>query len=273
MHTHRVQQAKLPPVLMQAEADQLVQQVNQKNAELNSLNAAVDFQASVGGAIKGTVTDYTSLSGFILLRKPEDVHVFGLVPVLRTRAFELASDGKDFKLLVPPKNKLIEGPDTVTKPSPHALENLRPDVIFEAMIPRRIGPDELVTKTTSNVVRVDPVTHVQQTVPSYTLTVVRQRPHSQELIPLRAIHFSRVDLLPFQVDSFDDAGVLVTEVDYGPFQEMDGVNYPKTITIKRLVDEEYQIVITVNKLIVNSVLTDAQFEVKVPEGVTVQRLE
>jgi hypothetical protein len=226
----------------------------------------------VGGAIKGKVTDYTSLSGFILLRKPDEVHVLGLVPVLRTRAFELASDGKNFQLLIPPQNKLIEGPDTVSKPSSHALENLRPDVFFDAMIPRRIAPDELVTKTTSNVVREDPVTHVQQTVPSYTLTVVRQRPHSQELIPERAIHFSRVDLLPFQVDTFDDAGVLVTETDYGPFQDFDGVNYPKTITIKRLV-EEYQIMITIDKLTVNSQLTDAQFVVKIPDGVQVQRLE
>jgi outer membrane lipoprotein-sorting protein len=47
--------------------------------------------------------------------------------------------------------------------------------------------------------------------------------------------------------------------------------YPSTITIKRPL-EEYQIVITIEKLTVNAPLTDAQFELKLPEGVQVQKL-
>jgi hypothetical protein len=34
MHTHKVQQAKLPPVLKEAGADQLVAAVNRKNSQL-----------------------------------------------------------------------------------------------------------------------------------------------------------------------------------------------------------------------------------------------
>ncbi len=272
MRTHLVKRTVLPPVLKEAEADQLVQAINHLSDSLNSLNATVDFQASVGGAMKGKVTDYTSLSGFILLRKPESVHVVGLVPVLRTRAFELTSDGKTFQLLIPSQNKLIEGSNTVENPSSKPLENLRPGVFFDSMIPRRIRPDELVTLTKANMTREDAVTRQTVTIPEYALTIVRRRKeNSQELIPERVIHFSRVDLSPIQEDSYDGAGAIETEAVLGPFQSFDGVQYPKTITIRRPL-EEYQIVITIDKLVVNSTLTDAQFELKVPDGVQVQQM-
>ncbi len=270
IRTHKVKQAVVPPVLREADAEQLVARINQVGDSIQSLNATVDFQASVGGAAKGSVTEYTSLGGFILLRKPETVHVLGLVPVLRTRAFELASDGKTFQLLIPSQNKLVEGTNAVTKPSKKALENLRPGIFFDAMIPRRISPEELLWLTKSNVSHEDPLTH-QTVPPEYELTIVRQKQHSQQLIPERVIHYSRVDLLPFQTDTYDEAGDIETEADYGPFVDFGGIQYPKTITIKRPL-EEYQIVITIDKLTLNAALTDAQFELKVPDGVQVQRL-
>ncbi len=273
MHTHRVQRATVPPVLLEATADQLVQRVNRVSDSIQTLNATVDFQASVGGAAKGSITDYTSLSGFILLRKPEMVHVVGLVPVLRTRAFELASDGQTFKLYIPSQNKLIEGTNSVTKPSPKPLENLRPAVFFNSMIPPRVSPSELVTLTKGNRKDEDPVTHRTTLLPEYALTVVRRRSEdSQELIPERVIHFGRVDLRPVEVDMYDTAGAVETEIAYGPFASFETIMYPKTITIKRPL-EEYQIVVTIDKLTVNSALTDAQFELKVPDGVQVQHMQ
>ena len=270
--THKVQQAKVPPVLLSAEADQLIARVNKVSDSIDSLNATVEFQASVGGANKGSVTDYTSLSGFILLRKPESVQVLGLVPVLRSRAFELTSDGKTFELYIPSQNKLIEGTNKISKPSPKALENLRPGMFFNAMIPRRISPEELVTLTEGGLKSEDAATHQSVLIPEYELTIVRQKEHSQQLIQERVIHFSRVNLMPFQEDTYNSAGAVETEAIYGPFVDFGGRSYPKTITIKRP-QEEYQIVITLDKLVVNSQLTDAQFELKVPEGVQVQQLQ
>lgn len=159
----------------------------------------------------------------------------------------------------------------MTKPSTHPLENLRPNLFFESMVPRRIGPDELVTLTKATSTHEDPLTHEKIALPEYALTVERRKQNSQELIPERVIHFSRVDLLPFEVDSYNQAGEVETETDYGPFMDFDGVPYPKTITIKRPL-EEYQIVVTIQKLTVNSNLTDAQFELKVPDGVVVKKL-
>ena len=271
-HTHRVQKTAVPPALRDADADQLVSMINNLSDSIQTLNATVDFQASVGGASKGKVTEYTSLNGFILLRKPEMVHVVGLVPVLRTHAFELASDGKTFRLLIPSQNKLVQGSNVVGKPSAKPLENLRPGLFFNSMIPRRIKPDELVTVTKSDLTREDPSTHVVTTVPEYALTIVRRRSaESHELIPERVIHFSRIDLTPIQEDSYDGAGAIETQAVLSGFQNFDGVQYPKAIAIRRPL-EEYQIVVTIEKLAVNTILTDAQFELKIPEGVQIQQM-
>ncbi len=271
-HTHRVAKSAAPVALREADADQLVSMINKISDSIDTLNATVDFQASVGGATQGKVTEYTSLGGFILLRKPEMVHVVGLVPVLRTHAFELASDGKTFELLIPSQNKLVEGSNQVSKPSTKPLENLRPGLFFDSMIPRKIRPEELVTVTKVDVPRENPLTHVKTTVPEYLLTIVRRRSgESHELIPERVIHFSRVDLMPTEEDSYDNAGAIATQALLSSFQNFDGVQYPKVITIRRPL-EEYQIMVTIEKLTLNGPLTDAQFELKAPEGVQVQRL-
>jgi outer membrane lipoprotein-sorting protein len=48
--------------------------------------------------------------------------------------------------------------------------------------------------------------------------------------------------------------------------------YPSTVTIKRPL-EEYQIVLTVENVKENQILTDDQFVVKVPDGTQTQNLE
>jgi outer membrane lipoprotein-sorting protein len=54
--------------------------------------------------------------------------------------------------------------------------------------------------------------------------------------------------------------------DFGSFQ------YPTTIILKRPL-EEYQIVLTIEKVTENMELEDAQFQVKVPEGTKIQKME
>ena len=106
-HTHSCSSPNWPGVVLDAEAPQLVEAVNLPlSTQVTSLSATVDFAASVGGAHKGKETDYTSIHGYIRMRKPEMLRVLGYLPVVRLRAFDLASDGKTFTLLIPPRTAL-----------------------------------------------------------------------------------------------------------------------------------------------------------------------
>jgi outer membrane lipoprotein-sorting protein len=271
VHTRRVKQAKMPAVVMTATAEDLVKAINDHCQDIHSLSATVVFQATVGGPRKGKEKTYTSFNGYILLRKPESLRVIGLVPVLHTRAFDMASDGQTFMLWIPHDNKVFEGPNTVTKQSPNTLENFRPNIFSDSLLINCIRPDDLVTLTSDTDTKIDPKTKQLVIQPDYDLSIVRRKGDSQELIPERVIHFDRVDLRPYQEDIYDPNGAIQTQAIYGPDQTFGPVKFPGSITIKRPL-EEYQIVIAFQKLITNLKLNDDQFELKTPRGTIVQEL-
>jgi outer membrane lipoprotein-sorting protein len=272
VRTRTVKQAKMPGVVMTATADELVQTINKQCQEIHSLSATVEFQATEGGPRKGKEKTYISFSGYILLRKPESLRVIGLVPVLHTRAFDMASDGNTFKLLIPSRNKVIVGTNTVTKESSNALENMRPNIFFDSLLIDCIKADDLVTLTTDTETVLDTKSKQLVIHPEYDLTVIRKKANSQELIPQRVVHFSRIDLHTVQEDIYDTKGEIQTTAIYGPLQTFGHQQFPGTITIKRPL-EEYEILITITKLQVNLSLTDDQFELKIPEGTQVVKLQ
>jgi hypothetical protein len=272
VHTRTVKQAKMPTTVMTATADDLIKSINERCQAIHSLSATADFRATVGGPKNGKEKTYTSFTGYILLRKPESVRVIGLVPVLHTRAFDMASDGKTFKVLIPSKNRVIEGTNAVSKPSANALENLRPNIFFDSLLIGCVAPDDLVTLTEENKTELDPKTKQLLIQPNYNLTVVHKVPGSQQLIPERVIHFSRIDLHPVQEDIYDSKGAIQTQAIYGPLQTYGTEQFPGVVTIKRPL-EEYQIQLTISKLTVNLDLKDNQFDLEIPQGVTVQKMD
>jgi hypothetical protein len=270
VHTRTVKQAKMPSVVMTATADQLVTAINDQCQEIHSLSATVEFQATE--TRKGKEKTFISFSGYIRLRKPESLRVIGLLPVIRTRAFDMATDGNTFKLLLPHYNKVVEGPNSITKESSNALENFRPNVFSDSLLINCIGPNDLVALTSDTNTEPDPNSKQMTVQPEYDLTVVRRKENSQELIPERVIHFDRVDLHPFQVDIYDPKGAIQTIATYGPLQKFGAQKFPGTITIKRPL-EELQIVITFTKVTVNLPLDDQTFQLEVPAGTIVQQLQ
>ena len=93
-HTHKLQQPKLAGVALNADAVQLVEAINHRYDQVNSLTATVEFAASVGAPTKGRRRITPPYRGYIIFRKPKMLRVLGLVPVLRTHAFDLASNGE-----------------------------------------------------------------------------------------------------------------------------------------------------------------------------------
>ena len=79
----------------------------------------------------------------MLARQPDSLHMIGLMPFVRTTAFDMVSDGKSFKLWIPPKNKFVIGENKVKTPNAdQPMESIRPQNIYEALLIRRIDPDQ-----------------------------------------------------------------------------------------------------------------------------------
>ncbi|MDT7810820.1 MAG: hypothetical protein QOJ42_736 [Acidobacteriaceae bacterium] len=278
-HTRKLQQPKPAGIAMNADAVQLVEAINYRFDKVNNLTATVDFAASVGGAHKGQETDYTSIRGYIIFQKPKMLRVLGLVPVLHTHAFDLASNGESFTLLIPPRSRAIVGNNSVTSPAANPLENMRPEFFLDAILIHSIPSDRIVSLTNSSTTTMDPRTKQLIETPQYELTVLNPGQAggppgiARVFQAQRVIKFSRVDLLPTEQDIYDKDGDLETQVLYGKYQTYSGIQFPSTITINRTL-EEYRIGLTVEKVIFNQPLPDDQFvPPKIPAGYKVQRMQ
>lgn len=256
---------------MTASADQLISSVNRRCEAIQSLVATVDFRVIEGGPKKGRQTTTTSFSGTILERKPGSLRVVVRLPVVGNTAMDLATEGETFTLSVPVRNEAFEGTNTATKESQNPLENLRPNVFSDSLLLGCIAPSDLVTLTSDTKTLLDPKAKQLIARPDYDLVVLRHK-GIQELTTQRVIHFSRTDLIPYQIDIYDQNGALETEATYGPMETFGEVAFPKSITIKRPLDE-LQILITFEKLTVNMPLPDNKFELTIPEGTTVHKLD
>jgi outer membrane lipoprotein-sorting protein len=265
---------KGPAVVQTATPEELVNRLNQRFASLESLTARVDLQASVLKSKEGVATDYTSVPGLIFMRKPEMLRVYGMVPVIRTRLFDMVSDGKEFTLYIPSKNKAMRGSNAVRKRSANQLENLRPGFFLDALVVRGLEPNDLYSVTADEDMVEDAAKKHLSSVPEYILSIYRRKPDSQKLAPVRVVHFHREDLLPYQQDLYDSEGNLETEVFYAQFGEFGTSKYPSVVTIKRPL-EDIRIVLTVQDVKENQdpPLTDDQFQINIPEGTEIQKLE
>ena len=276
-HTRRLQQSKLAGAVSNADAVQLVEAINHRYDQINSLTATVDFATTVGGAHKGKQTDYTSIHGYILFRKPQMLRVLGLVPVLHTHLFDLASNGRTFTLLIPPKSRAIIGSNSVTSKAENPLENMRPDFFLQSIVIHSIAPDRIVSLTNSSSSTLEPKTKQLIETPEYDLAVLTPGDLSSSpslarvAKPLRVIRFSRVDLMPTEQDIYNSSGDLETQVLYGPYQNFNGIPFPSTISISRPL-EEYRVDLTVEAVKFNQPLPDEQFQSKVPEGYKVEKM-
>jgi outer membrane lipoprotein-sorting protein len=255
--------------LKSATQQELVNAINLQAARIRTMQATVDIDTSVGAG-NGTVTDYKEIRGYVLARKPSMLRMIGLLPIVRNRAFDMVSDGKEFKLWIPPKNRFVIGRNDAETPNPkQPLENVRPQNLYEALLIREVDPEEEIAVLENGYETVlDSRRHrVEQ--PDYEIVVVRKGKMGWFLS--RKVIFSRTDLEPHRQLIYDDRGILVTDVRYGEYKDYDGISFPTQTEIERP-QEAYDITLNILKLELNKPLTDDQFDLQQPPGAEVVHL-
>jgi outer membrane lipoprotein-sorting protein len=267
--SHKVEQSPTAQ-LKTATQQQLVDYINSQAEDIKSLQATVDIDTTVGGAKRGKVTDYQEIRGYVLAQKPAMLRMVGLMPVVRNRAFDMVSDGDQFKLWIPPKNKFITGHNQITHVSSNALENVRPQHLFDALLLHRIDPQTEIAVLESDfeTVRMGKNAEIQQ--PDYVIDVIRKG--QQNWFLSRKITFNRSDLMPHRQRIYVENGTLVTDAHYDDFQDYKGSNFPNRIEIWRPV-EEYSIVLKIIKLQLNQALSNEQFALNRPPGAELVNLD
>ena len=271
-HSRKVpprQVSKAP--LKTATQAELIEYVNTQARRVQSMQATVDIDTSVGGVKKGKVTDYKEIRGYVLARKPAMLRMIGLMPIVRNRAFDMVSDGQVFKLWIPVKNRFIIGRNDVeTHNIQQPLENLRPQQIYDALLLPQIDQKNEITVVENSTEIVQDAKGHNLEQPDYEIDVIRNG--DQGWFLARKILFSRNDLLPHRQLIYNSSGDLVSDIHYESYKDFSGVNFPSAIEIWRP-QEEYDITLKIVKLQLNEPLTNDKFALEQPPGAQVVRLD
>lgn len=256
--------------LQTATQQQLIEYVNTQAVKIQSMQATVDIDASAGDLQSGRITDYKEIRGYVLARKPYMLRMKGLLPLVRNTAFDMVSDGKDFKVWIPTRNKFVVGSNNADNYQPDKrLENMRPQYIYDALLIPEVGADEIAVLENGYETVLDAKKHrVEQ--PNYALAVIRKGPQGWYLS--RRIDFSRSDLRPYRQRVYDQQGNVATDAHYKDYNDYSGTTFPSKIGIERP-RENYAITLSMVKLEINKALADDQFALDQPTGADVVNLD
>ena len=252
-----VANAKRPP--MMATKDELVARVDNLNKQVQSFQATLDMTPSTGSVYKGEITEYRDIKGYILFRRPQSIRIIGQYPVVRATAFDMVSDGSEFRISFPSKNMFVIGENAAPTTSANKLENWRPRAFLESMLIRPLDP------ATEKATLLDFTDEDH----SFYFLLIQRVDDKGNVIPLRSIWFDRLDLqISRQVVYGPDANI-VSDTRYSNWTDFSGTNFPKTMDINRPTDG-YGVVLDVLKMEMNAPLTDQQFALQQPAGSKLQ---
>jgi outer membrane lipoprotein-sorting protein len=245
--------------LLIADRATLVDIVARQYAVIHDFNATVDMVPALGSAEKSKITEYKDVRAFILFRKPGDIRLVGLYPLVRNKAFDMVSDGTNFKLYIPIRNRFLVGRNEIDQPSQNKLENLRPQHFLDALLVRPIDADrdKLLLENFTD-----------EDNAFYVIHVVHANGGGQLQLD-RTIWFNRYNLTLARQLIFDAAGNILTDARYTDWRRYDNVVFPKHIEIDRPHDE-YAVVIDIVKMDINKGISDDKFALEQPEGTTLQ---
>lgn len=259
--TRRPTSGKAAPNLLVAGEAALADSVAKEYAAIHDFTSTVDLTPALGTAEKSQITEYKDITGYIVFRKPAMIHIIGLYPVIRSKAFDMSSNGTTFNLFLPSRNLFLTGVNNVEKPSANKIENLRPQYFLEALLVRPVDTVHYKIVMTN-------MTDEDETF--YIIHEIGQKPNG-ELEMHRTLWFNRLDLLLARQIIFDAAGNILTDCRYSEWKPWDNVPFPKHIDFNRPQDG-IGVVIDILKMDINKGVPDDKFVLTQPEGTRLQNV-
>jgi len=255
------------PVTKDATREELLEKFNSAAGSINSLNATVELKPTAGSKYSGIIEEYHEVKAFLLAARPANIRVIGQAPVIGTTVFDMASDGQEFRVSIPSKNKFIVGPVALERASGKPIENLRPQHLLDALLWPEIRKQETVLFEEFN----------DETARYYVLTVLRGG-YQTEI--LRKIWFDRTVLEVARLQSFGPRGILLSDTRFSNWQPVDAAKalpgapatastqnqqFPRSIRIERPHDD-YRLDLQIAKITLNDDIPLDRFKLEQPSG-------
>jgi outer membrane lipoprotein-sorting protein len=253
--TTRTHPSQTPPPALEASVAELVEKIQTLSASVQTLTATVDLEPTAGSIYSGVIKEYHDVKGFILVQRPALIRLVGQAPVVRTNIFDMASNGEEFRVYIPSKQKFIVGKTNLRRPVKNALENLRPQHILDALL---IPP---IDSTQEKYFREEAEEDGRR---YYVMTFLMTNSEG-ELSLSRKVWFDRATLEIARLQFYGPRGTYLEDVRYSDYQDFQGVKYASRIELSRPA-EDYRLAITILKASFNQPIEPEKFELKKPDS-------
>jgi outer membrane lipoprotein-sorting protein len=238
---------------------ELMQELEKRSKAITTLVAKVELDVSGGSGKTEFLTEYPKTAGILQVDRPRQVRMQILAPVISTTLADMVSDGRQYKVSIPVKNKFIVGDANAPPTSANALMNLRPQHIMDALFVD-IQPYENNPRVRTFVEEA-----INGRVRYYVIQFVDVADNDAKL--LEKIWIDRTNLQVTRKQLFTGDGVVQTDVQFSGYQTLAGIQFPQVIEIHRPI-EDYNVKITFEptKVKLNGKLADNAFQLDQPSG-------
>jgi outer membrane lipoprotein-sorting protein len=259
------------PVARVAAREELLEKYNAFASSVKSLNATVELKTTAGSQYSGLIQEYHEVKAFLLAARPANVRLVGQAPIIGKAIFDMASDGKEFRVWLPTKNKFLVGEVRLERNSEKPLENLRPQHLLDALLWPEIRKEEAVLIEEFN----------DETARYYVLTVLRGG-YTTEIY--RKIWFDRADFSVVRLQSYGPKGALLSDVHVSDWQPLTSdtaagalaaagpQSFPRAIRLDRPRDD-YRLDLQITKIDLNVDLAADRFQLSQPPNSELVRVD
>jgi outer membrane lipoprotein-sorting protein len=251
------------PPLKVASLEELNAIISRTYSAIQSFAATrVDLIASSGSVYQGNIKDYIPFPGIIFFRKPEDIRIQATVPLARTLAFDMVSNGTDFRFFLERSNLFVQGLNSAPASSLNKMENLRPEAFLQSMLIRPWDPATEFAMLKDDTDEDDALYRLE----------FNGKGKDGTPVPGREVWFDRQDLTIVRQKIYDDRGNVASDTSYSKWQLYNGVSFPAHIDINRRLDG-YGVAIEILKMDMNKEITNSKFVLERPEGSKLQVIQ
>jgi outer membrane lipoprotein-sorting protein len=253
--TTHISPLQTPPPVLEASLAELVEKIQDLSARVKTLNATVDLEPTAGSIYSGVIKEYHDVKAFILVERPALIRLQGQAPVVRTTIFDMTSNGEEFRVYIPSKQKFIVGKTNLRRPAKNTLENLRPQHILDALL---VPP---IDSAREKYFREE----AEENGRRYYVVTCLMANDEGALGLIRKVWFDRAAMEISRLQFYGAGGAYLEDVRYADYQDFQGVKYPSRIELSRPA-EDYRLTITIMKATFNQPIEPEKFELKKPDS-------
>ena len=263
----RTRTEKLQPVALRtATLDELTEKLR-VFADIQTMRSTVDLRLSVAldGQSKSEdarkIRNFTEVRGFVLIRRPSSIRTIAELPVVKTTAFDMVSDGRMFKVHIPQKKRFLLGNAQSESTSENRADRVRPQHILEALLIDPPRENEkyrfLENKLEGNA--------------PYQIVHLLKTGAGGKLSLSRKLWFDLAGSEIVRQQIFDANADLVTDVYYSSWALDGSLPFPGTIFLSRPKDG-YDLEVRIDKAGLNQNIPEKGFDLEPPKGTDVERI-